>query len=178
MNYNNSSSPSNQNENYDEFTLKELIENNKRKNLSHDVELDEIQRVLLINQIDITIRCHIAKNTFYQKDVIENIEELLKIKQFITVLSKDDIIKYLDKVISRNMDLNEELKKTLENNQMKKLLFSTIYQTILYNLDYGQPHYTEIFQENIEKIIEIKQEVRNLSKDDLLEYIETVFYLN
>ncbi|CAG8824693.1 15463_t:CDS:2, partial [Cetraspora pellucida] len=41
-----------------------------------------------------------------------------------------------------------------------------------------QPHYTEIFRENIKKIIEIKQEVRNLSKNDLLEYIKTVFYLN
>ncbi|CAG8828563.1 7479_t:CDS:1, partial [Cetraspora pellucida] len=116
MNYNNSSSSSNLlNENCDEFILKELIENNKRKkslflsiyqtvlySLNRNIELDKIQRALLINQIDITIGCHIAKNTFYQKDVIENIEELLKIKQFITELSKDDIIKYLDKVIRRN----------------------------------------------------------------------------
>ncbi|CAG8609538.1 10778_t:CDS:2, partial [Cetraspora pellucida] len=153
MNYNNSSSSSNLlNENCEEFTLKELIENNKRKkalflsiyqtvlySLNRDVELNEIQRALLINQINITIECQIARNTFFQKD----------------------------------MDLNEELKKTLENNQIKKLLFSTIYQTILYNLDYGQPRYTEIFRENIQKIVEIKQEIRKLSKDDLLEYIET-----
>lgn len=107
----------------------------------------------------------------------------------------------LKKILDNNND--EELKEILDNNQMKKMLFATIYRTILYNLDCdneldeltrisivgridlqvntlisSQPLYTEIFRENILQIIEIKQKVRILSKDDLIEYIEAIFYLN
>ncbi|CAG8839827.1 25155_t:CDS:1, partial [Cetraspora pellucida] len=58
-----------------------------------------------------------------------------------------------------------------ELDEFKRI--SIIGRINLHILINDQPHYIEIFQENIEKIIEIKQEVRNLSKDDLLEYIET-----